>query len=29
MLTINNNIITMNRADTVEFSLFINRNTEL
>ena len=29
MLTINNNIITMSRADTVEFSLFINSGTEL
>ena len=29
MLTINNNIITMSRADTVEFSLFINSGTEI
>ena len=29
MLTINNNIITLCRADTVEFSLFINNGTEI
>lgn len=29
MFTINNNIITLCRADTVEFSLFINAGTEI